>query len=1038
MMDQQFIKKPMGFHKQRLDAFVRSVKTNKEDVQRKALDEALQEHTILAAQDMLGRALQLPPFEDLQQLHAQQLMGGVPKAAYGMELGARMESLPGPFMYPSQMDLTPANSEVFKKESDKYEGVGLNSLKGLFNTTANTILNPAISAYNKQVYASRYGVGNNTQTQQTPQTQKKGGSANSLPKAQMMGTTGSTFGTTANTTSSSAYKPREVVEAETNLQNTLGNYNSDQPVYDAQGNLLTKEQLQQATEDAYNTYYQSVAKAYNDNPTPSFGPSADFSYLNNYPSRDGLNLPNVSVSGPGFAPELLTGTAAPQTYTNLGIDRPSPGAYMGLSPYRYMTIPDMEYSQNYKEMYKDATSKGQYDRFLTEFEADPTAAGRFLDKIGIGKMFDTRNYNINQTILPEGQSIFDADRMEANRNRAIRAQNADMPGGGLFQTDEMNPYIWENRSRRDRRDVLESAGIDPNRKNLRRLGKDYFENLDKQRVREETEAARASYDNQIAEEEANTKKIASAGMIGTRPRNPYDLMGTGVQTSTPVTAPATGANPTVTQSTNTAPPPVNTASASQPFYNTNYDWNTVEKENLPFINQIAQYEITKGSPLGSGLLEYTPLTQHPEQFYNWKNIDYSGRDQNRAKIKGFDVNALPADIRPAVMDQLFNQSIDPRLTLMLSQGIINDADRYNYNADQLTALFNDPNTQKAFSEAYGKDNKAFINKYLDERLKAYGRTNKKGFDQTKFNAMSQAEKDAYLDSLEKADAYGYTWEPRIQQYRKQDGGTMLPMFQVDGEYPGYGVLKDIYDPNFGVGVYALPSADPNKTYPGINWNTQNPLNRKINPINMNPNKKTQGLGLPDVNVFPDANRMQTFFDNGNAPLTADAFGKQLDQYVPKYTGKEPQQEATASGKGKIRSSISPAGYLNIANATGKYLADGVFSSDERNNAYKQFKASRFLENNLALTSPDTQFSPRLRGFDRTTDAFAGAPFAGANVQYGQPLIPQYAQKGAELFMTMQQGGVYTLTPEMIKQIIENGGEVEYVDNNYNFDNPYNQ
>ena len=186
---------------------------------------------------------------------------------------------------------------------------------------------------------------------------------------------------------------------------------------------------------------------------------------------------------------------------------------------------------------------------------------------------------------------------------------------------------------------------------------------------------------------------------------------------------------------------------------------------------------------------------------------------------------------------------------------------------------------------------------------------------------------------------------------------------------------------------------------------------------------------------PNAGKIDPFFA-GNDILNQDAFSRKLGQYVLKYTGKDPQTEATAEYDAKLKSNRSAPAYLNVINATGKYLADNVFGADERRNAQEQFRKSRFLENNLALTSPDTQFSPRLRGFDRTTDAYAGAPFAGANVQYGQRLMAQ-AQKGAELMMTMREGGVYTLTPEMIKQIIENGGEVEYMDNSTNFENPFN-
>ena len=267
--------------------------------------------------------------------------------------------------------------------------------------------------------------------------------------------------------------------------------------------------------------------------------------------------------------------------------------------------------------------------------------------------------------------------------------------------------------------------------------------------------------------------------------------------------------------------------------------------------------------------------------------------------------------------------------------------------------------------------------------------------------------DAYVNSWQKRASLPVVDLPIADRYAptKQGGGTMLPMFQTDGEYPG------------------------------IDWNMPSPFGQKQGPFNYDQSWKTQGL--PDPNLYPDANKMQTFFDTGNAPLTGEAFGEQLNQYVPKYTGQDPQQLATATGKAKLTGNIAPTTYLTIGNAAGKYLADNIFGKDERDLAEKQYRASRFLENNLSLTAADTQFDPRLRGFDRSTDAFGGAPYAGAQVQYGQPLIAR-GQRGTEIPITMQEGGVYALTPEMIKQIIENGGEVEYMDNSNNFVNPFNQ
>ena len=742
MIDNQFIKKPSGFNKQRLDSFVRSVKTNKQDVQKKELDEALELHTQLVAQDMAQRATQLPPFEELKQSYmdqAMQQMPEMPQAAYGMEIGAVMPSINSPFTYPSQQNITPPNSDMFKKNADKYAGKGMDAFKNVLSTTANAIVNPAIQKYNQDVYAKQQAALDAEETD-APEA-KTGGD---LIKAQTLGDIGNAL--------KSAY------------EQAMANLKSDQPVYNEAGDLIDKNQLQEAATNAYNKYYQGVSEAYKNNPTPPMG-GTDFSYLNQYPTMDGLDMPGYNLSGEGIAPELYKGTATAQMNTNMQADYPGLGRYFGLSPQKNLELGDVNYSPNYKAMYNDALSKDQYDRFETNIEANPTVAGSILDKLGVGKMFATRNYDVTQNILPQGESILDPERLAETQRRQSLLANEDMPGGGLFQTDEMDPYIWENRTRRDRRDVLQSAGIDPSRKNLRRLGEDYFENLKQDKIRTDAEASREGYENTLAAEEAAIKSGAARGSIGTRPRNPYDLMA------------------------------------------------------------------------------------------------------------------------------------------------------------------------------------------------------------------------------------------------KREGGTMLPMFQTDGEYPG------------------------------IDWNMPSPFGQKQGPFNYDQSWKTQGL--PDPNLYPDANKMQTFFDTGNAPLTGEAFGEQLNQYVPKYTGQDPQQLATATGKAKLTGNIAPTTYLTIGNAAGKYLADNIFGKDERDLAEKQYRASRFLENNLSLTAADTQFDPRLRGFDRSTDAFGGAPYAGAQVQYGQPLIAR-GQRGTEIPITMQEGGVYALTPEMIKQIIENGGEVEYMDNSNNFVNPFNQ
>ena len=1486
MTDNQFIKKPSGFNKQRLDSFIRSVKTNKQDVQKKELDEALALHTQLVAQDMMQRAMQLPAFPDLQQAYInqgmQQLqpMQRIPQAAYGMEIGAVMPSINSPFTYPSQQNLTPPNSDMFKKNADKYEGKGMSAFKNLFTTAANAVLNPAIQEYNQNVYNAKQkaaakdddeevpeaklgglikaqiigelngdpwekqlmrgvsgyspaprppvkqnlvgdvrkaerptavasttsvksaiprhwtdeagnqrtateikaieaelekarqaeinaekakiaeraaadkarlqqvaqeqfgvdisqvdnynkyddgtwapktekqkqfeaGIGDLNQTEFAEQNianrktteeelidlakelpfallgtgaysqafkmlkgarnaapaagaqlfgeaqafekvpfkpweskglpakeaivtesdfwktadlkktvealkkqnkawddlyneyeiidadlakrgiktngtpnainnlypelkvkfdklvankpaeinsktltteqekylkdlllpaiidntipyfrasygpeafansisrqdwsplksgfqpegtiedlilrrtqnknindildanidiskikdplatvnidgvtykvgdildfknrgsnyeltprkffwNQKGGNiptakmSGDLPKAQIMGTTGSTFGPGTG-------KPKEVQDAETALQENLDRYQSDEPVYDNQGNLITKEQLQQAAQDAYNAYYQAVGQAIKDNPTPSMGGPGDMSYMYNYPTRDGLNLPNVNISGPGVMPELYKGIATAQKYTDMGMEYPGLDQYLGLNAQRRLEIDNVNYSPNYKAMYNDALSKGQRDRFQTNIEAAPTAAGRFLDKIGIGKMFDTKNYNITENVLPEGQSIFDPERLAESQRKQTLLANEDMPGGGLFQTDEMDPYIWENRTRRDRRDVLQGAGIDPSRKNLRRLGENYFENLKQDRIREEAEASREGYENTLAAEDAATKRDVSIATIGKRPRNAWDLVGTGVQSVPPAPAVIGPNNAVVPAAVTTAQPnvvtPNPTTSQTSAYTPPAFDLNRTQNQ---IVKTEGEWFGTK--PAGLALPDnYDP---------NWKNYavdksagQYMYPNANKVKQDWDSVmakdpkkkalwesfNDMPAPIREIAADQVFNAGYDPRVMVLGAAGVdkgytgkgspVTSNPEYRKwlktNADQLWK-----DNKDLINQQYADDPQAFTSSITDNRKVIYGnlRTDdlaggvltdfpsNSGGPGTQYNAWSgrSGAVQDYVDKTYFDPSTGYT----APQYFKQKGGSQLPMFQIEGEYPG------------------------------IDWEPfeTGPFAKKKGPFFNNDRNKIT-LGLPEA--FPDANKMRTFFDTGEAPLTAEAFSKELDKWVPKYTGQEPQELATATYNAKIKSNIAPTTYLTMANATGKYLANNIFGRDERKRAEEQYRKSRFLENNLALTSPDTQFDPRLRGFDRTTDAFAGAPYAGAQVQYSQPLIAM-GQRGTEIPISMQEGGVYTLTPEMIKQIIENGGEIEYVDESNNFANPFNQ
>lgn len=1366
MINGQVIKNPSGFNKQRLDSFIRSVKTNKEDVQRKELDEALQQHTMLAAQDMLGRAVQLPPIEYLRAAYQNAYLPQMPQAAYGMEIGAVMESAPAPFMYPSQMNITPPNSDMFKKNMDRYEGKGTNALKGLFNTAANAILNPAIMEYNQNVYNAKQKAAQEAKDQEAEDDTPGARYGGSLRKA--------AYGDNGDPVKM-MFKGIPGMEGYT--QTESGEYK------DPDGNLLTQDQMLVKMQEAYNQYRTEVGNAFANTPTPSWGGPLDLSYLNQYPVRPGLNLPGVTISGEGIPPNLLKGIATPQVYSNIGFDRPSLGQYMGLRPQYYLDPGSVAYSPNYKEMYKDARSKNQFDRFKTDITANPTAMGKFFDKIGIGKLVPTQNYKVKETILPEGQSIFDEDYLEKARIDSIRANYADAPGGGLIEGEELTPGSWARRSRRERRDALKTAGIEPTHKNLKGLGKKYLENERKQVEREGYEAARDAYEKQLAKEQL-INNVDYQIFSGARPRNPWDLMGTGTQPVKPAVAPKAPTTPTPAPAGNTTtgatsynPPAFDLGRTQNQIVKTEDEWFGTKPAGLALPNNYdpdwRNYAVDKGA----GQMVYPNANQVKR---DWDEV-MAKDPKKKAMWESF--NDMPAPIREIAADQVFNAGYDPRVMVLGAAGVdkgytgkgspvISNPEYRNWlktNADQLwkdnKALINQqyaddpqaftssitdnrkiiyknmrtkdlpggvrtdfpsnsggPGTQynawagrsgavqdyidqiyfspstgytapKYFQKTGGGIHK-FIPKaatgmgmggdpcppdhywdankgecvpfaksvptreqlydpegpyyqWLDElnyrrnhsnyqdwvgqQRQNYIDNNFKGekyiidengkkvrtpefedfmqnsegykeiqnkyrylrkdhsidmhpdykeqnfFDKDKewdeeskeiynelFNTDDPAEDDVhgqYYQRMMKEDFYkkqnpgklipkydndhpeileqfykenidpiqmspeqrirgNYDnwcpcWKEQVIDFVQgrpitkdvcvpceemgmaQNGGTMLPMFETDGEfgfdnglielsYPArnmtaeymtnscpegfrkgadgncYPLIGNKYyryymdnkyrnskvDDQKLTGLdakplplelnnvpitqknYALP-----KQYDNIDWNITDPFSKKSGPFNYDLGYKQPNKEL----LFPDADKMQTFFDNGEAPLTADAFSKQLDQYAVKYTGsnKEPQDEAYAEYDAKLRSKRSAPAYLNVINATGKFLANNVFGRDERRNAEEQFRKSRFLENNLALTSADTQFSPRLRGFDRTTDAYAGAPFAGANVQYGQPLIAQ-AQKGAELMMTMQEGGVYTLTPEMIKQIIENGGEVEYMDNSINFENPFNQ
>jgi hypothetical protein len=1452
MIDNQFIKKPSGFNKQRLDSFVRSVKTNKQDVQKKELDEALELHTQLMAQDMMQKAMQLPPFPVLQQGYMNQGMQQMPQAAYGMEIGAVMPSINTPFTYPSQQNITPPNSDMFKKNADAYAGKGMSAFKNLFTTAANAVLNPAIQEYNQKVYNAKQKAAadkeetdlpeeklggdlikakdgidfevsydwrkspaenaelnrraqvmgwnsvaeyeksgwkqnelalkqralvNNPQVQQiaktaaelnpelanvqarqdqlyankTSGTQKAVNQAyytlsnpldalgqyskyGDIPQGNVgnygfkddsagpVSLTNTTFNPFAwgnaayrfanevgdadswttgrgavnmttdflealpfysevskaakpaltfaankgsnlfdnviniepNTYDKVPFKPweskglpakeavvtesdfwktadlkktvadlknhnkewddlyneYEIIDADlakrgtktdgtpnainnlypelkarfdklvankpaaissktltteqekylkdlllpAEIDNTIpyfrgsygpqafansiskqdwsplksnfkptgtiedfflrhsqnknindildanydiskltdplatvnidgitykigdildfknrgytneltprkffwnqkggniptakmggdlikgvggfdvgdalkaayeqamANLRSDDPVYNESGDLLTKEQLQQAASDAYNRYYQGINEAYKNNPTPNWG-SADFSYLNQYPTMPSLEMPGYNLSGQGVAPELYKGIAAAQMYNNMQPEYPGLGRYFGLSPQKKFEINDVNYSPNYKEMYNDALGRGEYDRFETNIEADPTLAGRALDKIGIGKLFSTRNYNVTENILPRGESVLDPERLEETQRKQTLLKNVNSPGGGLFETDQATPDLWQNISRRQRRELLNEADIDPNRKNLRGLGRKFLAN----------EAA------EIAAERGPAPRpngINIPGMV-----MPVDISGIQTEDQTPTpsitklpsaSAPK-GSNPVVPAPSVTGPnnpvvpPAVTTTQPTAAYAPPAFDLGRTQNQ---IVKTEADWFGTK--PAGLAL---------PDNYdKDWRNyaVDKSagpfmypdankvGQDWNAAMAKDpkkkamwESFNDMPAPIREIAADQVFNAGYDPRVMVLGAAGVdkgytgkgspvISNPEYRSWlktNADQLWK-----DNKALINQQYADDPQAFTSSITDNRKIIYKnlrtgdlpggvRTDfpsNSGGPGTQYNAWSgrSGAVQDYVDQTYFDPSTGYT----APQYFKQRGGSQLPSFK--GEYgpSTFGV------PNpFGISPNWFNNFDL-----AIGLKTDNPLMAGTQDDVLNYNG----------------------FDYNNNGLPSGYIGANEDK----------SSLATATGRGKLKGNIAPTTYLTIGNAAGKFLADNVFGRDERKNAEKAYRKSRFLENNLALTSADTQFDPRLRGFDRATDAFGGAPYAGAQVQYGQPLIAM-AQQGTEIPMTMQEGGVYTLTPEMIKQIIDNGGEVEYVDNSNNFVNPFNQ
>jgi hypothetical protein len=464
------ITKPDGFFKQRLDNFVKGVTENKKDAQNKKLQEEIQKF-VASAQGYLQQN-DVPDFPEqmpMGNMMTAQVRGQIPWQA--------------PYGYPSLQNPKVAHPELFVTAAEKYK---TNSLQNIGQTLVDTFVAPAYYQYmsaqekaakeakdkeeaaatqQEQVAPNDWSIGVSSPeyipdgTNQTSGVIKQKGGKTSLHKYQIDGQT---------------WQSQLFAGLPQESQNQIMQQANVSDISE-----LTNEQLNAILPELYNNYYSQVGEAFKNNQVPSFGGPPDLSFISNYPIMQGLKMPGTDLSGPGASPEMLTGrNYAPFTTTQMAAPEMGLADYMGLRQGRQFDLDEdsVKYDQGFSQKLQEALDSGDYDRIQKSVTANPTVAGKLLDKIGIGKMFDTRNYDTSITVLPEGQSVFDNYDWEKASNEKVYAQNAKSPGGGLMQTDQLSPDLWQNISRDERRELLNEAGIDPNRKNLRGMGRKFLKN----------------------------------------------------------------------------------------------------------------------------------------------------------------------------------------------------------------------------------------------------------------------------------------------------------------------------------------------------------------------------------------------------------------------------------------------------------------------------------------------------------------------------------------------------------------------------------
>jgi hypothetical protein len=462
------ITKPEGFFKQRLDNFVKGVTENKKDAQNKKLQEDIQKF-MASAQGYLEQ-------NDVPDFPQQMPMGDLMTASVRGQIPFQ-----APYGYPSLQNPKVSNPELFVTAAEKYK---TNNLQNIGQTLVDTFVAPAYNRYMSQQEAAAAAA----KAEEEAAAQQE-----SAPNDWSIGV------------SSPDYIPEGTDQTSGVIQQKkggtrLGRYQTEGQTWQSQlfagmpqetqnqimqqANVsdisqITSEQLNQILPELYNNYYSQVGEAFQNNQVPSFGGQPDLSFISNYPVMQGLNMPGTTISGPGVSPQMFKGiNNAPFTMTQMQAPEMGFGDYIGLRQGKRFDLDEesLNYSPEFKQKFQEALENGDYDRIQRSVTANPTVMGSLLDKMGVGKLFDTRNYDMSMTVLPKGQSVFDNYDWEKASNEKVYSQNDKNPGGGLIQTDQITPDLWENSPRRERRAYLEAAGIDPNRKNLRTLGKRYLEN----------------------------------------------------------------------------------------------------------------------------------------------------------------------------------------------------------------------------------------------------------------------------------------------------------------------------------------------------------------------------------------------------------------------------------------------------------------------------------------------------------------------------------------------------------------------------------